>query len=277
TACACLVTLVETVLKHQSDRPPLTVLFTVGEEMGLQGARRVRVTDLGRPKLGFNIDGGDPRSFVVGAVGAERWEVEVRGRSSHAGVHPEQGVSATLIASRAIEDVAARGYFGKIVKGRRRGTSNVGRFHGGEANNQVTDLVQITGESRSHDPQFLDTITAAYRSAFERAAGSVRDDRGRAGRVRFKLRRDYEAFRLDSDSPAVLEARSAARAVGLRPKLLVADGGVDANWLNARGVPTVTLGAGQHRAHTVDEYVDVREYLDGCRLAVALATPSSRT
>ncbi len=53
------------------------------------------------------------------------------------------------------------------------------------------------------------------------------------------------------------------------------DGGVDANWLNARGLPTVTFGAGQHRAHTVEEYVDVREYLDGCRLAVALAAPAT--
>jgi len=52
----------------------------------------------------------------------------------------------------------------------------------------------------------------------------------------------------------------------------VADGGLDANHLTARGVPTVTLGAGQHSPHTVDEYVVVEEYLDGCRLAVAVAT-----
>jgi tripeptide aminopeptidase len=273
TACACLVTMIETLLKRDMRRPPLTVLFTVGEEVGLRGARLVRMADLGRPRLGFNIDGGDPRCFVVGAVGAERWEAEVRGRSSHAGVHPERGISAALIASRAIADVAARGYFGKIVKGRRRGTSNVGRIQGGEANNQVTDLVHVTGESRSHDPQFLPAITAAYRSAFERAADSVRDERGRRGRVRFRSRKDYASFRIDAGAQVVAEARSAARAVGLRSRLHVVDGGVDANWLNARGVPTVTFGAGQHGAHTVEEYVDVREYFDGCRLAVALAAP----
>ncbi|MHC4102130.1 MAG: M20/M25/M40 family metallo-hydrolase [Planctomycetota bacterium] len=275
TACACLVAMIETLLKRGLPHAPLTVLFTVGEEVGLQGSRRVRMTDLARPKLGFNIDGGDPRCFVVGAVGAERWKVAVRGRSSHAGVHPERGISATLIASRAIADVAARGYFGKIVKGRRRGTSNVGRFHGGEANNQVTDLVHVTGESRSHDSRFLSAITTAYRRAFERAAKSVRDERGREGRVRFTARQDYAAFRLDPDASVVAEARSAARAVGLRSRSRVVDGGVDANWLNARGLPTVTFGAGQHRAHTVEEYVDIREYLDGCRLAVALAAPST--
>jgi tripeptide aminopeptidase len=105
----------------------------------------------------------------------------------------------------------------------------------------------------------------------------VRDERGRTGRVRFTARRDYAAFRLDPDAPVVAEARSAARALRLRSKLLVVDGGLDANWLNARGLPTVTFGAGQHNAHTVEEYVDVREYLGGCRLAVALAAPSTHS
>jgi tripeptide aminopeptidase len=273
TGCACLVTMVETLLKRGLPHAPLTILFTVGEEVGLKGVRRVRLADLGRPKLGFNVDGGEPGCIVIGAVGAERWKVEVRGRSSHAGVHPERGISATLIAGRAIADVAARGYFGKIVKGRQSGTSNVGRFHGGEANNQVTDLVHVTGESRSHDPQFLATITTAYRRAFERAATSVRDEGGRHGRVRFTAGQDYAAFRIDADEPVVSEARSAARAVGLRSRLHVAHGGLDANWLIAKGLPTVTFGAGQHGAHTLDEYVNVRQYLSGCRLAVALAVP----
>ena len=58
----------------------------------------------------------------------------------------------------------------------------------------------------------------------------------------------------------------------MKPQLRSANGGLDANYLNAKGLPTVTFGAGQHSPHTVDEYADLREYLGGCRLAVALAT-----
>jgi tripeptide aminopeptidase len=275
TAVACLVTLVETLLTRGLPHPPTTVLFTVGEEVGLWGARLVRLSDLGRPRRAFNVDSGAPAEFIVGAVGADRWEVVVRGRSAHAGVHPERGVSATLIASRAIADVAARGFFGKIRRGKRRGTSNVGRFHGGEADNQVTDRVRLTGESRSFDPAFVRRITGTYRRAFERAARSVKDHRGRPGRVRFTARTDYAPFALDRRSPVVREARAAARGLGLPSKLISVEGGLDANWLNARGVPTVTFGAGQHSPHTEQEYVDIREYLDGCRLAVALASPAS--
>jgi tripeptide aminopeptidase len=37
-------------------------------------------------------------------------------------------------------------------------------------------------------------------------------------------------------------------------------------------VPTVTFGSGQAEVHTVNEYVDMSEFLQGCRLAVLLAT-----
>jgi tripeptide aminopeptidase len=272
TAVAALVTLVETLFSRGLSHPPLTVLFTVGEEVGLWGARLVSLASLGRPKLGFNIDGGVAARFVVGAVGADRWNVDVRGRSAHAGVHPEHGISAALIASRAIADVAAQGYFGKIEKGRRRGTSNVGTIRGGEATNQVTDHVFVRGESRSHDPRFVKRITATYRKAFERAARSVRNREGQRGSVEFRAETDYEPFRIPASAAVVRHARATARSIGLEPSLIVADGGLDANWLSAKGLPTVTLGAGQHAPHTVDEYIEVSEFLDGCRLAVALAT-----
>ena len=38
------------------------------------------------------------------------------------------------------------------------------------------------------------------------------------------------------------------------------------------GIQTVTLGAGQNEAHTVDEWIDVGEYERACDLAVQLAT-----
>ena len=47
---------------------------------------------------------------------------------------------------------------------------------------------------------------------------------------------------------------------------------MDGVHLNQRGIPTVTLGAGQHSPHTVDEWISVPEYLGGCRLALRAAT-----
>ena len=272
TSIGCLVTLIETLLAQDVSRPPITVLMTVGEEVGLWGARTVELERLGNPAMGFNIDSGAPHVVIIGATGADRWQVDVHGRSSHAGVHPEHGISAALIASRAIADVAARGFFGLIDQDGNRGTSNVGRMTGGEASNQVTDHVFISGESRSHDKAFLEQITATYRDAFERAARSVQSADGKCGRIDFCAEQDYEAFEMPVDSPPVLLAADRIRAaLSAEPEFLIANGGLDANYLNAKGLPTVTLGAGQHNPHTVDEYVDVQEYLDGCRTIAAIA------
>ncbi len=272
TSIGALVTMVETLLAQDTPRPPITVLMTVGEEVGLWGARTVELDRLGNPEMGFNIDSGAPHVVIVGATGADRWQVDIYGKSSHAGVHPEHGVSAALIASRAVADVAARGYFGKIELPAGSGASNVGRMAGGEASNQVTDHLFVSGESRSHDKAFLAEITATYRDAFERAARSVTSSEGDCGSVDFRAETDYDAFEMPRDSPPILLAAEQVRAVlGIEAQYLVANGGLDANYLNAKGVPTVTLGAGQHNPHTVDEYVDVQEYLDGCRTIAAIA------
>jgi tripeptide aminopeptidase len=278
TGVACLVTLAATLLARRLPHPPLTLLFTVREESGLFGARHVEPADLGGPVMGFNIDGRSPAEITVGAVGADRWEAEVTGRAAHAGVHPEKGISATLVAALALAEVHAGGWFGKVRQGGREGTSNVGSVAGrdgksaGEATNVVTDYVHVRGESRSHDARFFKEITRAYRGAFTRAAARVTDDRGRKARVRFTSRLDYYPFRLQDDAPVVRHAQAAAGRAGLHPTLRVANGGLDANWLVRHGIPTITIGAGQNNIHTTEEYVEVSLFLGGCRMALALAT-----
>jgi tripeptide aminopeptidase len=278
TGVACLVTLAATLLERKLPHPPLTLLFTVREESGLWGARFVEPAELGDPGMGFNVDGRLAAEFVVGAVGADRWEVEITGRASHAGVHPEKGISATLVAALALAEVHQGGWFGKVKQDGREGTSNVGSVgdregrSAGEATNVVTDFALVRGESRSHDTRFIGAITAAYRGAFQRAARQVCDDRGRGAQVKFQARRDYYPFRLKDTSPVVRQATAAAERAGFQPTLRVGNGGLDANWLVRHGIPTVTFGAGQNLIHTVDEFVDVPEFLRGCRMALALAT-----
>src|SRR5439155_21699847 len=142
--------------------------------------------------------------------GADRWEVEIIGKAAHAGVHPERGISATIVAARALAAIHETGWFGKIKKGRKEGTSNVGPFgdaHGrsaGQATNVVTDYVKIQGESRSHDARFITAITAAYRHAFAHAARAVVDDNGKKAKVKFKTHRSYFPYELKANSPVVL-------------------------------------------------------------------------
>jgi tripeptide aminopeptidase len=278
TGCAVLVTLAAELIRNKLDRPPLTLLFTVREESGLWGARHVRPEDLGGVRMGFNYDGRSASDVVIGAVGADRWEVEIFGRASHAGGAPERGISSTMILAEALASARAGGWFGKVVKDGRTGTSNIGPVGGaggrpaGDATNVVTDYVHAQGESRSHDAKFFKEITQAYRTAFTDAAARVTNSAGKAGRIKFKARTDYFPFRMKETQPVVRRAVAAVTAEGRTPNVRVANGGLDANWMVRHAIPTVTFGAGQNEAHTTDEWIDLTEFEAACRLACTLAT-----
>lgn len=278
TGCAVLVSLVAELARQKLDHPPLTLLFTVREESGLYGARHIDPAELGGVTMGFNFDGRSASDVVIGAVGADRWAVEIFGKASHAGGAPERGISSTMILSLALADVRAKGWFGKIDKNTGKGTSNIGPVGGrngraaGDATNVVTDYVHVRGESRAHDAKFVKEITGAYKAAFQSAAEAVTNSEGKAGRVKFKAQTDYYPFRLKETLPVVQRAVAAVTANGGSPNVRVTNGGLDANWMVRHGIPTVTFGAGQNLPHTVEEWVDLNEFEAGCRLAVTLAT-----
>ena len=67
-------------------------------------------------------------------------------------------------------------------------------------------------------------------------------------------------------------AVTAAKMTGLKPSLRIGNGGLDANRMVRHAIPTITFGAGQNNIHAIGEYVDLAEFANACRLAIALAT-----
>ncbi|MEE8452719.1 MAG: M20/M25/M40 family metallo-hydrolase [Thermoguttaceae bacterium] len=270
--CAVVLATALEILHRKLPHPPLTFLWTIQEEVGLYGARHVKLGMLGKPRMVFNFDGGSSEKMSVGATGGYRMEIRVEGIASHAGVNPEDGVSAIAVASLAIAELQREGWHGLIQKNGRRGTANVGVIQGGDATNVVTPLVELRAEVRSHDSTFRRKIQQTIERTFEKAARSVKNDDGRCGKVHFDGRLDYEAFKLDDDEPCMLAAEEAIRAIGGEPIRAITNGGLDANWMSQRGVPTVTLGCGQKGGHTVSERLDLSEFRKACRIAMLLAT-----
>jgi len=270
-AAAILVAALE-ILGRRLPHPPLVFLWTVQEELGLYGARFASLGMLGRPRLAFNFDGGSPEQVTVGATGGYRMQIRVRGLASHAGVAPDKGVSAIAIASLAVAELHREGWHGLVLRDGACGTSNVGVIRGGDATNVVTPDVELHAEARSHDPAFRRRIVCAIQRAFREAARSVRNVDGACGSVTIRGRLDYESFRLADNDPSLAAAEAAVRAAGGEPVRAISNGGLDANWLTARGIPSVTLGTGVANAHTTDERLDLRQFHQACRIAVRLAT-----
>lgn len=249
---------------------PLIFAWFVQEEVGLKGARHLDAKGLGEIAMAFNFDGGTPEKLTIGATGGERMRIEVRGRASHAGLAPEEGISALVIAARAIAELADRGWLGRVEKDEGAGTSNVGIIEGGGATNVVTPHVTVRAEARSHDSGMRRRIVEQFEEAFRRAAQSLRNTHGDCGSVEFHSNVDYDSFKLGEDDAGVAAARRAVQQAGRQPILNISGGGVDANWLYKHGIPAVTLGCGQRNVHTTSETLDVADYLTACEIALWL-------
>ena len=272
---AVALTAILEVLRQNLPHPPLTLLLTVQEEIGLVGARNLRASKLGKPKLCFNWDGGDPESIIIGATGADYLDIQIEGIASHAGAHPEDGVNAAAVASLAIAQLVENGWHGKVEKGRQAGTANLGMVHGGKATNVVMDEMHIEAEVRSHNPKFRARLVREYQKAFESAAKKLRNAAGKQAKVRFEATMKYESFALAPKEAVVDVASDAVRNCGLEPFTRSCDGGLDANWLSAHGYPAVTLGCGQSGIHTVEERLSIPDYLAACRIGLCLASTTS--
>jgi tripeptide aminopeptidase len=269
---AVVLTAALTILKHKLPHPPLTLFWPVQEEIGLCGARYVTKSKLGNPRLCFNWDGGSPGVATIGATGAYNIEITVTGIASHAGAHPEQGVSATMIAGLALADLQTNGWHGAIKKGKHTGTSNIGVIKGGEATNVVNPELIVVAEARSHDSKFRKRIVDEFEKAFIRAAKRLKNDKGKHGSIDLASQLRYDSFAINESEAAVQSACEAIRIVGLEPVTKISNGGLDANWMSAHGFPTVTLGCGQQHIHTVQEQLHVDDFLTGCQIGVLLAT-----
>ncbi|WP_442483760.1 M20/M25/M40 family metallo-hydrolase [Aeoliella sp. SH292] len=272
SGAAVLLVTAEKLLAGGTPHFPTTFLWTVQEEVGLYGARYVVPSKLGGPKLCFNYDGGCATKLTIGATGGYRMTIDVYGIASHAGAAPEEGVSAIAIASLAIADLVENGWHGLIEKPGGKGTSNVGVIQGGSATNVVTEHVTLRAEARSHNSKFRERIVKEIEKAFTRAAAKVKSSLGKKGRIEFQGHLDYDSFRLPDNDPSIQAAKEAIEAEGGKAELSISNGGLDANWLAANGVPAVTLGCGQKDIHTVNEKLDIEQYELACRQALRLVT-----
>ena len=139
--------ILETIAVLQEQRlshPPLEVVITVGEEVGLLGAKLVDKSIL-RAKQGIVMDAGGPIGhIVISAPGQDSLQITVHGVAAHAGSEPEKGINAIRVAAEAIAAMP----LGRIDF---ETTCNIGIIEGGTARNIVPDIVKITGEARSRD------------------------------------------------------------------------------------------------------------------------------
>lgn len=236
---------------------PVQVVFTVAEEGGLNGAKAMDASLL-KADFGYALDSsGAPGEVITMAPGQNSIIAKIHGKKAHAGVAPEEGVNAIVVAGKA---------FAKMQVGRidSETTSNVGIISGGVATNIVPDLVEVKCEARSRNMEKLEVQTLHMKETFEQVAEA------NGARAEVKVNKAYGPYVLLESDPVVTLAVQAAKSIGLTPAVKATGGGSDANFFNNYGVPTAVLGVGMSKVHTTDEYIKEIDLYNSAELVTAL-------
>jgi len=242
---------------------PIDVLFTICEELGLLGAKQFDVGRL-RARTGLILDCDGVHELITRAPAANRMQYVVHGLEAHAGLAPEQGISAVQVAAEAI--AAMR--LGRVDD---TTTANVGRIEGGLASNIVPNQVVLRAETRSLTLDGLERQTRHMLECLERAAARHRvtvAGREHVARIEARVHRDYEPLAVADDTGIVRLVRDAASRLTTTFKTRATGAASDANVFAARGLEVANLGCGMRQIHTVNEWVDVNDMVATTELLV---------
>ncbi|HEY6190487.1 MAG TPA: M20/M25/M40 family metallo-hydrolase [Pyrinomonadaceae bacterium] len=254
SGCAVILETIRCLKEQNIPHTDIEAVFSICEEVGLLGAKHLDVSKI-RSRYGLVFDSDDPGFLFTKGPSSNHLEIEVHGLESHAGVAPEEGISAIRVAAEAI--VAMK--LGRIDE---ETTANIGVIHGGAATNIIPNLVTLWGEARSLSEEKLEAQCDHMVECFKEAAARYEvtvEGRTTKASVKAKVERDYSSMDVPDSSRVVQLVIEAASRMGLTVQTMASGGGCDANVFNRKGIECANLGTGMRAIHTVNEWLDVKD------------------
>ena len=237
---------------------PLEVVLTRGEEIGLLGAVNLDYSKITAIK-GASFDGHGPvNNITVTAPGIYTVDVTIIGRSAHAGVEPEKGISAIEIASKIISELK----LGRIDE---ETTANIGLIEGGSARNAVAERVHFKGEARSLNSDKLEAHIDHFRDIFQKF-----DKQYEEATLEIEMTRECEPYNFNDDHPMVKRILEVCQKLKIKPSLEPTGGAADVNIFNGHGLEVVCVGTGDMDLHTKGEYLVIKDFIEAANFAAEL-------
>ena len=255
---AAIVEALRTIVENNLPHPTIEALFTVCEEVGLRGSRNMDYSRITAKKAAVLDSSGDAGKIIVAAPGQYKLNAAVIGRRAHAGVAPEEGISAIQVLCEAVSNM-------KLLRIDEETTANIGTISAQYATNIVPERAELVGECRSRRDDKLEAQGRHMMDCLQAACDKF------GATLEGGLTKAYSAYSYTEDDPFVQELMAACRKAGLGPTLAASGGGSDANNMSAHGLKALVLGTGMAKVHTVQEEITVKNLEDTAALVLAIA------
>ncbi|MBN1195965.1 MAG: M20/M25/M40 family metallo-hydrolase [Candidatus Aminicenantes bacterium] len=232
-------------LRTADIHPPVEIAISRQEEVGLHGVKNMDFS-LITARKGFLLDNDTLDTIVIGGPSYYAIDVEVTGRSAHAGMEPEKGINAIQAAARAIAALP----LGRLDK---ETTANVGVISGGMIRNGVPDKAEFLAECRSLTHDKAEELAT-------RMEKTIREEVEKSGaKVTIKTDNLCRAVDIPEDSETVLISKKALKSVGVHATTTFITGFTDASIYNNQGIEMAVVGIGARLEHSTEEHIHVED------------------
>ncbi|MCJ7609189.1 M20 family metallopeptidase [Candidatus Bathyarchaeota archaeon] len=224
----------------------------------------------------INCDGGD---LMVGICSKGDYGVELTtiGKAAHASA-PERGVNAIHQMIRLADEVRRIPRRNTWHRRRHRLVGppliNISVIEGGLQRNMVPDRCSMIIDRRTvPSTETMDDARNEIRKVIE-------DEKKRDPLLRVELREiiDVDAYEVSEGEPVVQALLIAGKKVlGKRPRFTGCKGFTDGHWLTVNhGIPCATFGGLGGGVHGVDEYADLKSFVDSAKVYAHAAVALTR-
>ncbi|MDK2564753.1 M20/M25/M40 family metallo-hydrolase [Romboutsia sedimentorum] len=246
---AAILEALRMIKEKDIDHADIQVVFSIWEEGGLFGAKYLDYSKVDADYAFVLDSGGAPGEIIIQAPAQDAINVKITGKPAHAGLQPENGISAIMVASRAMENM-------KLLRIDEETTANIGIIKGGIATNIVMPELEIAAEARSLSEEKLDAQTNHMVETFKKTAKEF------GAKIDIEVNRAYAPFNVCEDDEIVKLAKKAFSNMNIEGHTASTGGGSDTNILNKNGVKAVNLGVGMKNAHTLEEYIAIEDIVN---------------
>ncbi len=242
-------------LKHRS----IEIVFSICEEGGVNGVKKVEFNRLKSKEAVILDSGGGPGKIITEAPGQTRIFAKISGKAAHAGACPENGVSAIVAAAEAISNM-------NLLRVDSDTTANIGTLKAEGPTNIVSPLAEIVAEARSRSTEKLDAQVEHMIECLQQSCNKYKAN------LDYTLENCYYSYKIDPNDEHLKTISDVCQELGLKVEKVPSGGGSDANIYNKNGIKAINIGAGMELAHTVDEKLNIEDFINASKVVLNLMT-----
>ena len=262
---AAVLEAMQCIIENNLPHGDIQVCFTIGEETGSYGVRYMDKTMI-RADAGYCMDcGGHPGAIFNASPKAINLKLTVKGKSAHAGLEPEKGINAIMLAADAMHALPA---YGRIDA---ETTLSVDMIDGGLAPNIVPESCEVVIDMRCPDETKLERLKNETVEIFRKAVEA------KGGTVETAVKEVAPGVNLNTDHATVELAATAAAKLGFPVSTGFTGGCSDANFLCGMGLPTVLLATGMDKIHTTEECLALEDLRNAARWVLGIVKEAAKS